>query len=86
MRTGSEQGQATLLDFQPGSAGGPEERGSGIIRASGVKDADAAEVSQRGSQRQGASSEQRGAWVDPATQLVGRIAESDPGAYAFGRW
>ena len=42
--------------------------------------------SQRGRQRQGASSEQRGVWVDPATQLVGRIAESDPGAYAFGRW
>ena len=69
-----------------GSAGGAEERGSGIIRASGVQDVEAAEGSQRGRQRQGASSEQRGVWVDPATQLVGRIAESDPGAYAFGRW
>ena len=29
--------------------------------------------------------EQRGAWVDLATQHVGSIAEHDPGAYAFGR-
>ena len=29
--------------------------------------------------------EQRGVWVDPATQHVGSIAEHDPGAYAFGR-
>ena len=69
-----------------GRAGGAEERDSGIIRASGVQDVEAAGGSQRGRQRQGASSEQRGVWVDPATQLVGRIAESDPGAYAFGRW
>ena len=33
----------------------------------------------------GAAGEQRGAWVDPATQHVGAIAEHDPGAYAFGR-
>ena len=29
--------------------------------------------------------EQRGVWVDPATQQVGSIAEQDPGAWAFGR-
>ena len=71
--------------WRGGSAGGAEERGSATSRASGVHDIEAAEGSQRGRQRQGASSEQRGVWVDPATQLVGRIAESDPGAYAFGR-
>ena len=70
--------------WSDGSAGGAEERGSGIIRASGEQDVEAAEGSQRGRQRRGDSSEQRGVWVDPATQLVGRIAESDPGAYAFG--
>ena len=37
----------------------------------------------RGSMRLGKASEQRGMWVDPATQQVGAIAEHDPGTYAF---
>ena len=72
--------------WRDGSAGGAEERGSGIIRASGEQDVEAAGGSQRGRQRRGDSSEQRGVWVNPATQLVGRITESDLGAYAIGWW
>ena len=45
----------------------------------------AAARQRQASRWQGEAREQQGVWVDPATQQLGRIAEIDPGAYAFGK-
>ena len=67
-----------------GAAGveGGGNRGGAILGESGEQ---AAAAQRRVSTSIRKAGEQRGVWVDPATQQVGSIAEQDPGAWAFGR-
>ena len=80
--TAARQGNGMASNCGAAGAEGGGNSGGAILGELGEQ---AAAAQRRVSTSIRKAGEQRGVWVDPATQQVGSIAEQDPGAWAFGR-